>query len=151
MVEEHTVLHTVVVTLPVLDTDMVGLTVEEVHPETVPEEQVLGVFVTVRVPDWLKLTEGVVVTDGVKEGVRVPDPQALMEPLVEVESEPDTVGESVPLKVEEDVWDTEVLKDPETLEDKHMVGDVLTEVVVDEDPVMLPEVQGVGLIVEEEQ
>ncbi len=42
-------LHTVVVTLPLLDTVMVGLKVTEVQPETVPVEQVLGVFVTVMV------------------------------------------------------------------------------------------------------
>ena len=41
--------HIVFVTLPVLETDMVGLTEVEMHPDTVPVEQVLGVFVTVRV------------------------------------------------------------------------------------------------------
>ena len=48
--ERLAVLHTVFVTLPVLETDMVRLTVTEVHPETVQEEQELGVFVTVMEP-----------------------------------------------------------------------------------------------------
>ena len=49
VVEILAVLHTVIVTLPVRETDMVGLKVTEVQPETVPVEQVLGVFVTVMV------------------------------------------------------------------------------------------------------
>jgi hypothetical protein len=161
------VVHTVPVTLPVWETDMVGLKVAEVHPEIVPVEQALREFVTVMVPVSHTLCVGVVVTDGLKDTVTVPDPQALVEPLEVSESETDTVGESVPLKVEEDVWDTEVLKDPVTVEDKHKegellkdpvavedkhkVGEVLTEVVVDKDPVWVPEVQGVGVIVEVEQ
>jgi hypothetical protein len=40
---------------------------------------------------------------------------------------------------------------PDTVEDKHKVGEVLTEVVVDKDPVWVPEVQGVGVRVDEEQ
>ncbi len=44
------VLHTVFVTLPVRETDMVRLTVTEVHPETVPVEEALGEFVTVIEP-----------------------------------------------------------------------------------------------------
>ena len=46
MLEE---VHTDVVTLPVRETDMVGLKVTEVQPETVPVEQALGEFVTVMV------------------------------------------------------------------------------------------------------
>ena len=38
----------VAVTLPVKEIETVGLTVAEVHPETVPVEQILRVFVTVR-------------------------------------------------------------------------------------------------------
>jgi hypothetical protein len=79
------------------------------------------------------------------------DPQALEELLEVDDSETDTEGESVPLKVEEDVWDTDVLKDPDTVEDEHKVGEVLTEVVIDKDPVWVPELQAVGLIVEVEQ
>jgi len=48
------------------------------------------------------------------------------------------------------VCDTDVLKDPDTVEDKHKVGDVLTEVVVDKDPDVVPEVQEVGVIVDVE-
>ena len=92
----------------------------------------------------------VAVKDELIVGVRVPDPQVLVVTLGVVEREPDTVGESVPLRVEEVVCDTDVLKDPDTVEDKHIVGDVLTEVVVDKDPVMVPEVQGEGVIVVEE-
>ena len=65
------------------------------------------------------------VTDGVKDEVRVPDTQAVIDP--------------------------EVLENPVAVEDKHEVGEVLTEEVVDEDPVMVPEVQGEGVFVEEEQ
>ena len=39
------VVHKVVVTLLVRETDMVGVTVEEVQPETVTVEHVLRVFV----------------------------------------------------------------------------------------------------------
>jgi len=53
--------------------------------------------------------------------------------------------------VEEEVCDTEVLKDPDTVDDKHKVGEVLTEKVDEEDPVVVPEVQEVGVIVDEEQ
>ena len=60
------------------------------------------------------------------------------------------MGESVPLKVEEVVCDADVLKDPDTVEDKHRVGEVLTEVVLDKDPVVVPEVQEVGVIVDVE-
>jgi len=60
------------------------------------------------------------------------------------------VGESVPLRVEEVVCDTDVVKDPDTVEDKHRVGEVLTEVVVDKDPDVVPEVQEVGVIVDVE-
>ena len=42
----------------------------------------LGVFVTVMVPVWHTLSEGVLVTDWLIDGVGVPDPQALMEPLM---------------------------------------------------------------------
>ena len=145
------VVHTVSVTLPVWETDMVGLRVAEVHSDTVPVEQALGVFVTVMVPVSHALCVGVVVTEGLKDTVRVLDPQALEEPLEVDDSETDTEGESVPLKVEEDVWDTDVLMHPDTVEDEHKVGEVLTEVVVDGDPVMVPEVQGVGVRVDEEQ
>jgi len=48
------------------------------------------------------------------------------------------------------VIDPEVLEDPVAIEDKHIVGEELTEVVVDEDPVIVPEVQGKGVIVDEE-
>ena len=176
------VLHTVFVTLPVRETDTVELTEKDVHPDTVPVEQTLGVLVTERVLVWHTLSEGVFVEDGEKDEVKVPDPQALMVSLVVEEREPDTVavkdelivgvrvpdpqvlvvtlgveecepdtvGESVPLRVEEVVCDTDVLKDPVTVEDKHIVGEVLTEVVVDKDPVMVPEVQGEGVIVVEE-
>jgi len=61
------------------------------------------------------------------------------------------VGESVPLRVEEVVCDTDVLKDPVTVEDKHKVGVGLIEVVVDKDPVRVPELQGEGVIDDEEQ
>ena len=145
------VVHIVFVTLPVLETDTVGLIVAEVHPELVPEEEVLRVFVTVKELVWHALSDEVVVTDVEKDEVKVPDPLLLVVTLRIEESEPDTVGESVPLRVEEDVWDTEVLKHPDTVEDKHSVGEALTEVVVDEDPVMVPEVQGEGVILEEEQ
>ena len=144
------VLHIVFVTLPVRETDMVELTEVEVHPDTVPVEQALGVLVTERVPVWHTLSEGVFDEDVEKDEVRVPDPQALTVTLVVEEREPDTVGESVPLKVEEVVCDIDVLTDPDTVEDKHKVGDVLTEVVEDRDPVMVPEVQGEGVIVDVE-
>ena len=42
--------HKVNITLPVLVTDMVGLTVTELHLENVPVEETLGEFVPVRVP-----------------------------------------------------------------------------------------------------
>ena len=89
------VLHTVFVTLPVRETDMVELTEEDVHPDTVPVEQTLGVVVTERVLVWHTLSEGVFVEDGEKDEVKVPDPQALMDPLEVKECETDTVGESV--------------------------------------------------------
>jgi len=38
------------ITLPVLVTDMVGLTVTELHLENVPVEEALGEFVTVMEP-----------------------------------------------------------------------------------------------------
>ena len=144
-------MHIVCVTLPVRERDKVGLRVPEVHPDTVPVEQAIGVLVTVRVPDWLAIAEGVVVMDAVNEGVVVPDPQALKVPLEVEDFRPDTVGESVPLGVEEDVWDSEVLEDPDTVEDKHKVGVGLTDVVVDEDAVAVLEVQGEGERVDEEQ
>ena len=50
VVEILAVLHTVIVTLPVRDTDIVGLKELVVHPDTVTVEQALGVFVTVTVP-----------------------------------------------------------------------------------------------------
>jgi len=50
VVEILAVVHTVFVTLPDLETDMVGLRVAEVQPETVLVELMLGVFVTVMVP-----------------------------------------------------------------------------------------------------
>ena len=56
----------------------------------------------------------------------------------------------MPLKVEEVVCDTDGLKDPDTVEDKHRVGEVLTEVVLDKDPDVVPEVQEVGVIVDVE-
>ena len=42
--------HKVNITLPVLVTDMVGLTVTELHLEKVPVEEALGEFVTVMEP-----------------------------------------------------------------------------------------------------
>ena len=119
------VLHIVFVTLPVLVTDMVRLTELEVHPDTVPVEQKLGVFVTERVPVWHTLSVGVVVMDDDKDGVRVLDPHVVIDP--------------------------ELLKESVTVEDKHKVGEVLTELVVKEDPVRVPELQGEGVIVDEEQ
>ena len=145
------VMDTVIVTLPVRETDMVGLRVAEVHPETVLVELMQGVFVTVMVPVWHTLSEEEVDADGVKDEVRVPDPQALVVPLEVKEWEPDTVGESVPLRVEEVVCDTDVLKDPDTVEDKHKVGEVLIEKVADDEAVTVPEVQGEGVIDEEVQ
>ena len=150
VVEILAVLHIVFVTLPVLVTDMVELTEVEVQPDTVPVELVLGVLVTERVPVWHTLSVGVVVTDGVKDEDKVPDPQVLVVTLGVEECEPDKVGESVPLRVEEVVCDADVLKDPDTVEDKHRVGEVLTEVVLDKDPVVVPEVQEVGVIVDVE-
>jgi hypothetical protein len=79
--ETLAVVHTDIVTLPVRDTEAVELTVAEVHPETDPVEHVLGLLVTVRVPVWHTLSEAVVDTDGLKGGVWVPDPQALVVPL----------------------------------------------------------------------
>ena len=49
VVEILAVLHIVFVTLPVRETDMVELTEVDVHPDTVPVEQVLWEFVTVGV------------------------------------------------------------------------------------------------------
>ncbi len=60
-------------------------------------------------------------------------------------------GESVPLTVGEVVSDPEVLKDPVTVDVKHKLGVGLTDAVVDEDTVRVPEVQGEGLIVDVEQ
>lgn len=87
------VVHTVFVTLPVLETEIVGLKVTEVQPETVPVEQILVVVDTVGELVWLKLSEEVIVTDGEKDRVRVPDPQELTVPLLVVECELDTVEE----------------------------------------------------------
>jgi len=103
------VVHIVFVTLPVLETDVVGLIVADVHPDTVPVEDMLGVFVTVKVLVWHALSEGVVVTDGVKDGVRVPDPQPLVVILEVEESEPDTVV------VTEELRDKETVPDPQAL------------------------------------
>ena len=50
VVEILTVLQTVVVTLPVRETESVGLRVPEVHPDTVAVEKTLGEFVTVKEP-----------------------------------------------------------------------------------------------------
>ena len=110
------------------------------------DEQALVVLLKVeeKVPDTVE------VMDELRDEVKVPDPQSLVVTLEVKEGDPDKVGDSVPLKVEEDVWDTEVLKDPDTVEDKHKVGEVLMEVVVDKDPVWVPELQGEGVIVEEE-
>ena len=112
----------------------------------VPDPQALMVSLVVeeREPDTVAVKDELIV------GVKVPDPHVLVVTLGVEECEPDTVGESVPLRVEEVVCDTDVLKDPDTVEDKHIVGEVLTEVVVDRDPVMVPEVQGEGVIVVEE-
>ena len=130
--------HNVVVALPVLETDMVGLTEAEVHPETVLVEQMLGVFVTVKVPVWHRLSEEVVVTDVVKDGVRVPDPQALVVILVVGEFEPETV----------DVTDGQTLK--VTLEVKECEPD--TVVVTDElkDVVRVPDPQALEVTLGDE-
>lgn len=50
MVEIVEVVHKVVVTLLVRETDMVGVKVEEVQTDTVTVEHVLGVFVAVIEP-----------------------------------------------------------------------------------------------------
>ena len=77
--------------------------------------------------------EGVVVTDGLRNEVRVPDPQALLVSLDVEECKPDTVEECVPLRMEEDVCDPDVLKDPVTVEDRQKVGEVLEDSVAVED------------------
>lgn len=64
----------VFVTLPVRETDMVGLKEVEEQPENVPVEQMLGVFVIERVLVWHTLSDGMVVMDGVKDGNRELDP-----------------------------------------------------------------------------
>ena len=93
VVEMLTVLQTVVVTLPVRETENVGLTEAEVQPETVLVEKELGVFVTVKVPVWHTLSEGVGVTDRLRDVVRVPDPHALVVILGVEQCEPDAVEE----------------------------------------------------------
>ena len=103
------VLHTVFVTLPVRETDTVELTEKDVHPDTVPVEQTLGVLVTERVLVWHTLSEGVFVEDGEKDEVKVPDPQALMVSLVVEEREPDTVAVKDELLVGVKVPDPQVL------------------------------------------
>ena len=127
---------------------VVTLEVKECEPEpvVVTEKQELLVPIDVKEGE----PDTVVVKDEVKDEVRVPDSQPLVVTLEVKEGDPDKVGDSVPLKVEEDVWDTEVLKDPDTVEDKHKVGEVLMEVVVDKDPVWVPELQGEGVIVDVE-
>ena len=110
VVEILAVLHIVFVTLPVLVTDMVELTEVEVHPDTVPVELVLGVLVTERVPVWHTLSERVFVADGVEDGDRVPDPQALVVTLDVDESEPDTVV------VTDELKDVVRVPDPQALE-----------------------------------
>ena len=104
------VLHTVFVTLPVRETDMVELTEEDVHPDTVPVEQTLGVLVTERVLVWHTLSEGVFVEDGEKDEVKVPDPQVLVVTLGVVEREPDTVVVTDELKDVVRVPDTQALE-----------------------------------------
>jgi hypothetical protein len=69
VIEILAVLHLVIVTLPVWETDIVGLRVPEMHPDTVPVEQALGVFVTVMVPVSHTLTEREVVADELEDKV----------------------------------------------------------------------------------
>jgi len=81
----------VFVTLPVLETEIVGLTEIVVHPDTEPVEEALGVLVTERVLVWNALSDGLAVNKGLKDGVRVLDPQEVVVKLDDTECEPDTV------------------------------------------------------------
>ncbi len=91
MDETLVVAHKVLVTLPVLDTEIVGLTEVVVHPDTEPVKEALGVLDTVRVLVWNALSDGLAVKEGLKDGVRVLEPQEVVVILEVKECEPDTV------------------------------------------------------------